>query len=230
MNAKSIAGMIDISAVRTHSTLSDIEENVAYAKEYKFINVHVLPCWISILAKMLAPVDGVYVGGPVGFPSGAHRTEAKLLEAGYLIADGIEEMDIMMNVGKFKNKEYAYVLDEVKRVIALAKNAGRPIKTKMLIEINCLSEEEMIKAAELSVESGADFVKTGTGWVPGSANIGRIRKIRQVVGDNIEIKASGGIRTRDEFMALYDIGVTRFGINTKSAIEIVKTFERGIIL
>ncbi len=225
MNARDVAKMIDISAVRTHSSMADIEENVAYAKEYGFINVHVLPCWIKTLTGLLAPIEGVYVGGPVGFPSGAHKTETKLLEAKLLIEDGIEEMDIMMNVGEFKNREYAYVLDEVKQVIALAKNAGRPIKTKMLIEINCLTDEEMAKAAELSLESGADFVKTGTGWVPGGANIERIRKIKGVVEDGIGIKAAGGIRTRDEFMQLLDIGVTRFGINTKSAIEITKTFE-----
>jgi deoxyribose-phosphate aldolase len=226
MNARDIAKMIDISAVRTHSTLADIEENVRYAAEYRFINVHVLPCWISTLAGMLAPIDGVYAGAPVGFPSGAHKTETKLLEAAGMIADGVEEMDIMMNVGKFRNKEYGYVLDEAKEVVSLAKGAGRPIKTKMLIEINCLDDGEMVKAAELAVQSGADFVKTGTGWVPGGANVERIRRIRDAVGGGIEIKAAGGIRTRDELMRLLDAGVTRFGINTKSAIEIIKTFEQ----
>ncbi len=226
MNAKEVAKLIDISAVRTHSSMADIEENVGYAQQYRFINVHVLPCFVGTLAKMLADVEGVYVGAPVGFPSGAHKTETKLLEARGMIADGVEEMDIMMNVGKFKNGEYGYVLDEVQQIIALAKNAGRPIKTKMLIEINCLTDAEMVKAAELAVQSGADFVKTGTGWVPGDANIERIRNIKDVVRDDIEIKAAGGIRTRDEFLKLLDIGVTRFGINTASAIDITKSFEQ----
>lgn len=225
MNAKDVAKMIDISAVRTSSTLKDIEENVQYAKEYRFINVHVLPCWIKTLAKMLESVDGVYVGAPVGFPAGAHKTETKLLEAKNMIADGVEEMDIMMNVGRFKNREYDMVLDEVRQIIDLAKTAGRPIKTKMLIEINCLTDEEMKKAAEISVLSGADFVKTGTGWVPGNANIERIKVIKEIVKEDIQIKAAGGIRTKEEFLELLDIGVTRFGINTKSAIDIVKTFE-----
>ncbi len=226
MNANEVAKLIDISAVRTHSSMADIEENVGYAKQYRFINVHVLPCFVSTLAKMLSGVDGVYVGAPVGFPSGAHKTETKLLEARGMIADGVEEMDIMMNVGKFRNGEYDYVLDEVKQIIGLAQNAGRPIKTKMLIEINCLTDEEMVKAAELAVLSGADFVKTGTGWVPGDANIERIRRIKEVVHNDIEIKAAGGIRTRDDFMKLLDIGVTRFGINTASAIKIAKSFEQ----
>ncbi len=225
MNARDVAQMIDISAVRTHHTMSDIEEIVGYAKEYRFINVHVLPGWIKTLAGMLAGVEGVYVGAPVGFPGGAHKTATKLVEAQQMIEDGVEEMDIVMNVGKFKNQEYAYVLNELKSIIGLAKNAGRPIKTKVLIELNCLTEAEADKACELVVASGADFLKTGTGWVPGGANIERIRQIKGIVGDKVEIKAAGGIRTREEFLELLDIGVTRFGINTQSAIEIVKTFE-----
>ena len=105
MNALDVAKMIDISAVRTHHTLSDIEEIVGYAKEYKFINVHGLPSWVSTLAPMIKDVEGVYVGAPVGFPGGSHRTETKILEAELLIKDGVQEMDIVMNVGRFKNKE-----------------------------------------------------------------------------------------------------------------------------
>ena len=226
MNAKEAAHLIDISAVRTHHTMSDIEEIVGYAKEYQFINVHVLPNWMKQLSEMLKDVDGVYAGGPVGFPSGAHKTQTKILEAVGLIQDGIEEMDIVMNVGRFKNKEYDYVLNELKQIIALARNAGRPILTKVLIELNCLTEEEADKACEIVVSSGADFLKTGTGWVPGDANIERIRRIKKnLAGTGMKVKAAGGIRTREEFDELLEMGVERFGINTQSAIEIVKSFE-----
>ena len=105
MNAKEAAHLIDISAVRTHHTMSDIEEIVGYAKEYRFINVHVLPNWMKQLAEMLKDVDGVYAGGPVGFPSGAHKTQTKILEAVGLIQDGIEEMDIQFD---FDTKETKY--------------------------------------------------------------------------------------------------------------------------
>ena len=226
MNAREAARPIDISAVRTHHTMSDIEEIVGYAKEYKFINVHVLPNWMKQLSEMLKDVEGVYAGGPVGFPSGAHKTETKVVEAKGLIEDGIEEMDIVMNVGRFKNKEYGYVLKELREIIGLAKNAGRPILTKVLIELNCLTEEEADKACEIVVSSGADFLKTGTGWVPGDANIERIRRIKKnLAGTGMKVKAAGGIRTREEFDELLEMGVERFGINTQSAIEIVKSFE-----
>jgi len=221
MNARDAAHLIDISAVRTHHTLSDIQEIVAYAKEYRFINVHVLPSWIKTLSEMIRDVEGVYVGSPVGFPSGAHKTETKLLEAQHMIEDGVEEMDIVMNVGRFKNREYDYVLDEIRQIVALK---TPNIKTKVLIELNCLTDDEVEKACEIVMASGADFLKTGTGWIPGNANIDRIAKIKRIVGNTVKIKAAGGIRTREEFDALLDIGVERFGINTQSAIEIVKSF------
>ena len=222
MTAFEVAQKIDISAVRTQHTLRDIEEIVAYAKQYKFINVHVLPSWIKVLAPMIADEPDVYVGAPCGFPSGAATTETKIIEAQQMILDGVEEMDIVMNVGRFKNREYDYVLDELKQIIALKKSY---MKTKVLIELNCLEDSELESACKIVIDSGADFLKTGTGWVPGNANVERIRKIKDIVGNQMKIKAAGGIRTRAEFDELLDIGVERFGINTKSAIEIIKTFE-----
>ena len=110
------------------------------------------------LSEMLKDVEGVYAGGPVGFPSGAHKTETKVVvEAKGLIEDGIEEMDIVMNVGRFKNKEYGYVLKELREIIGLCENAGRPILTKVLIELNCLTEEEADKACEIVVSSRRIF-------------------------------------------------------------------------
>lgn len=224
MTPREAAALIDVSAVRTQHSLKDIEEVVAYAKQYKFINVHVLPCWVATLADMIKDVDGVYVGAPVGFPGGAHKTETKILEAKELLKDGVQEMDIVMNIGKLKNREYEYVLNELKSIIALAKEKAL---VKIIIEINVLTDEEMFKACDIAIESGADFVKTGTGWIPNleGANIERIRKLKEYCGDRIKIKAAGGIRTKEEFLELANMGVERMGINTKSAIEIVSAMN-----
>jgi len=221
MTSEQAARMIDISAVRTASSLDDIREIVRYAEKYRFINVHTLPSWTKTLSAMLKDISGVYPGAPVGFPSGGHRTEVKLLEAKLLIADGVREMDVVMNVGKFISKEYDYVLDELKEIIGIAPDG---VLTKAIIEINALDDGEMEKACELAIESGADYVKTGTGWIPGDANIGRIRKIKRICGPRIKVKAAGGIRTPQEFMELYDMGVERMGINLKSAVEIVEYY------
>jgi deoxyribose-phosphate aldolase len=214
------AKIIDISAVRTQHCKKDIEELVQLAKKYRFINVHVLPCWVSTLAPMLKEVEGVYVGSPVGFPSGAHTTGTKLCEARQLIKDGVEEMDIVMNVGKFKSGDYGYVGNELKKLVNEAK--GKAL-TKVIIETNVLTDEEMLKACELVKESGANFVKTGTGWIPGNVNMDRMKKLKACCGHDIKLKAAGGIHSLADFMALYEMGVDRMGINTKSAMEIVET-------
>lgn len=221
MTAGQAAAMIDISAVRTPHSVHEIEEAVAYAKKYRFINVHVLPCWVTTLAELLRGVEGVYVGAPVGFPSGAHKTEAKLLEAHQLLVDGVQEMDIVMNVGKFKNGEYDYVLNELREIVGMV---DRRVLTKVIIEINALDDTEMLKACDLVMRTGADFVKTGTGWIPGTSNLERIRLIKEHCGGAIKVKAAGGIRTREDFLALRGMGVERMGINLKSAVEIVESF------
>jgi deoxyribose-phosphate aldolase len=220
ITALEAARIIDISAVRTHHGRKDIEELVEYAKKYRFINVHVLPCWVSTLAPLLAPVEGVFVGSPVGFPGGAHTTETKICEARQLIKDGVQEMDIVMNVGKFKSGERGYVLDELSSIVALVDGKA---KTKVIIEINALSDDEMIDACELVKKSGADYVKSGTGWIPGGANVERIKKMKEYCGHDLKIKAAGSISSLDDFMSLYEIGVDRMGINTMSAVEIIET-------
>ena len=215
------ARLIDISAVRTHHCLKDIEEVVKIAQKYRFINVHALPCWVKQLSVLLANDPDIYVGAPVGFPGGAHRTETKLLEAKYLVEDGAQEIDIVMNVGKFKAGEYGYVRDELRQIID---SMPSHIRKKVIIELNCLTDEELQPACELVMDTGADFLKTGTGWVPGDANIDRIARIKKLTHGKIKVKAAGGIRTREEFDRLVDLGVERFGINTKSALEIVESF------
>ncbi len=225
MTRREAAAMIDISAVRTNHSYDDILEVVKIGKEGHFINVHVLPSWVKDLSAMIADADDVFVGAPVGFPSGGHCTETKLVEAKKLIEDGVEEMDIVMNVGRFKNGEYDYVKSELDQIIKLAHEAGRKVLTKVIIEINTLSDEEMIKACDIVMETKADFVKTGTGWVPGDANVERIRKMKAHCKDRIKIKAAGGVRTKEDFMQLVEMGVERMGINTQSAVEIVNGFD-----
>ncbi|MGB4609645.1 MAG: deoxyribose-phosphate aldolase [Saccharofermentanales bacterium] len=222
MKAQDAARLIDISCVRTHNTYQEIFEMAQLGKKYGFINVHVLPAWVSTLVDLMKDVDNVYVGAPVGFPGGGHKSNIKLLEAKSLIDDGVQEMDIVMNVGKFKSKEYDYVFNELKDIIEFAQ--GKVRRTKVIIEINALNDEEMLKACQLVIDSGADYIKTGTGWIPGDANIERVKLIKQYCKDQIKVKVAGGIRTREDFINLIDLGVERMGINTKSAIEIVESF------
>ncbi len=223
MTAKEAARLIDISAVRTHHCLADITEMVDIARRYRFINVHTLPCWTKTVSEMLVNDPDIRVGAPVGFPGGGHKTQVKMLEAEQLIADGVEEMDIVMNVGKFKNREFDYVSNELKQIIALA---PQHILIKVIIELNCLSDSEIADACGIVVDSGAHFLKTGTGWVPGDANIPRIARIKELTHGKVQVKAAGGVRTREEFDALTALGVERFGINIASALSIVESFNQ----
>ncbi len=124
---------------------------------------------------------------------------------------------MVINVGKLKAGEYNYVLDEIKEIVDISGS----IPLKAIIEINCLTDDEVKKACELVIKGGLILLKL----VPGDANIERIRMIKQFVGDSIKIKAAGGIRTKEEFLELYEIGVARYGINTKSDKEVVKSFK-----
>ena len=144
------------------------------------------------------------------------------MEAKRLLEDGAQEIDVVMNVGKLKSGEYDYVENELKEVLSVIPSN---ILTKVIIEINCLTDEEMLKACELVIASGADFVKTGTGWVPAPLDLERIRKIKDFTRGKIKLKVAGGIRTKEDFLAMVDMGVERFGIGTKSALEIVQSFE-----
>lgn len=223
MTAKDAARLIDISAVRTHHSLQDINEMVGTARRYRFINVHTLPCWTKTVSEMLKNDPDIRVGAPVGFPGGGHKTQIKMLEAEQLIADGVEEMDIVMNVGRFKNREFGYVSDELKQIISLA---PKSVLVKVIIELNCLEDNELEDVCGIVADSGADFLKTGTGWVPGDANISRIARIKDLTRGKVQVKAAGGVRTREEFDALLALGVERFGINIASALSIVESFNQ----
>jgi len=214
MTSIQAARLIDISAVRTHHSLSDIKEMVDIARRYRFVNVHTLPCWTKTVSEMLKDDPDIRVGAPVGFPGGGHKTKVKMLEAEQLIEDGVQEMDIVMNVGRFKNREFSYVTGELKQIIALAPES---VLVKVIIELNCLDDSEIADACNIVIDSGADFLKTGTGWVPGDANIPRIARIKELTRGKVKVKAAGGVRTREEFDKLLSLGVERFGINLMSA-------------
>ena len=217
LKSEEIARLIDVSTVRTSHGEADIRQLVTYAKEYRFISVHALPCWVSLLSDLLASDADIYVGAPVGFPSGAHKTMTKLTEAEQLLADGVQEMDLMMNVGMLRSGRLNYVEDEIKAVVQIAGD----VEVKVILEVHCLSDDEIKKACELCIKSGAAFVKTSTGWLPTGATLETVSLISNFVGNAIKIKASGGIRDLSTLAKMYALGVARFGINVQASIDII---------
>jgi deoxyribose-phosphate aldolase len=217
LKSEEIARLIDVSTVRTSHGEADIRQLVTYAKEYRFISVHALPCWVSLLSDLLASDADIYVGAPVGFPSGAHKTRTKLTEAEQLLADGVEEMDLMMNVGMLRSGRLDYVEDEIKAVVQIAGD----VEVKVILEVHCLSDDEIKRACELCIKAGAAFVKTSTGWMPTGATLETVSLISNFVGSAIKIKAAGGIRDLDTLAKMVALGVARFGINVQASMDLI---------
>ncbi len=217
LGAADLAQMIDISAVQAFHTEDDVRALADLAVAQGFIAAHALPNFVPLLRSLIPAGGRTLVGGPIGFPAGGHMTAIKAAEARALREAGADELDLMMNVGRLKSGGLSYVRDEVAAVI----EAAAPVPIKVIIELHHLTDSEMETAAEIVAASGAAFVKTGTGWTPAAATLPRIRRIASVVAGRAGIKVSGGIRDLDTVAAMVAIGVTRFGINTASATDLV---------
>jgi deoxyribose-phosphate aldolase len=215
--------MIDLSCVRTTSNKADIEEMVAAAKKYGFGQVSVLQCFIPYARQLLKETPNIHVVGNVSFPSGSDSTSIKVAQAKEMKAAGCDEIDVVMNIGKLRSGELAEVESDVRAVIKTV----HPIPVKVIIEVICLTQEETKQACEISVRSGATFVKTGTGWATHGTTIEDVRLVKSFVGDRAKIKASGGIRDLDTLIEMYKAGARRFGVNLKSGIEIVEQCLRA---
>ena len=152
-----LARLIDISAVQAFHGREDIDKLIDYAIEYNFISVHTLPSWTSYLSERIADYPDILAGAPVGFPSGGAKTEIKLKEAEYLMADGVQEIDMVLNIGKLISKEFDYVRNEVKQVRTISGD----VPLKVILEVNYLDDDLIKRTCDICVEENADFVKTG---------------------------------------------------------------------
>jgi deoxyribose-phosphate aldolase len=219
LSAREVAQLIDISAVQAPHGEAEIRECVRNAKEFHFIAVHALPCWVTFLKELLADTPDILVGAPVGFPSGAHRTEIKVAEAKLLIQDGVQEMDMMLNVGKLRSGDDLFCEEDIRAVV----HAAGVVPVKVILEVHYLNREQLKRACEVCIRAGAAFVKTATGWAPSGATLDVVQFITGFVGTAIKVKAAGSIRTLDTLVKMYRMGVSRFGINLTSSMEIVRS-------
>jgi deoxyribose-phosphate aldolase len=218
LTSSDIAKMIDISCVRTTSSKADIDEMVDIARRYGFGQVSVMQCFIPYTKELLKNAPGVRLIGNVSFPSGSDSTSLKVVQAKEMLADGCDEIDMVMNIGKLRSGE----LEEVERDVLVVVETVLPTPIKVIIEVMSLTPEETKQACEICLRTGATFVKTGTGWADRGTTLEDVNLVKSFVGDQIKIKASGGIRGLDMFVKMYKAGARRFGINMKSAIKILE--------
>lgn len=215
-----IAKMIDHTALKADTTKAQIEKLCEEAKEYGFFSVCVNPTWVEASAYLLKGSD-VKVCTVIGFPLGATTTETKVFETKDAIQKGAHEIDMVMNIGKLKAGDDDAVEQDIRSVV---ESANGKALVKVIIETCLLTEEEKVRACKLSVKAGADYVKTSTGFSTGGATAEDIKLMRETVGPDIGVKASGGVRDRETVDRMVEAGATRIGAS--AGISIVKG-EKG---
>ncbi|MCM3161836.1 deoxyribose-phosphate aldolase [Metabacillus litoralis] len=211
-----IAKMIDHTALKADTTKETVEKLCHEAIEFQFASVCVNPTWVEIAAQLLKDSE-VKVCTVIGFPLGANTPETKGFETKDAISKGATEVDMVINIGALKDKNDELVQRDIEAVVEAAK--GKAL-TKVIIETSLLTEEEKVRACELAVKAGADFVKTSTGFSTGGATVEDIALMRKTVGPDIGVKASGGVRDTEGAEALIAAGATRIGAS--SGVAIVK--------
>ena len=210
----SLSSLIDHTNLRPDALHSDIEILCKEAIQYKFASVCINPVYVSY-AKSILKDENPKVCSVVGFPLGADSEEMKYAEARFLIFKGADEIDMVMNNSLLKERKIDLVKNEIKKVVEAAD--GNCVK--VIIETSLLNQDEKALACNIVMESGAAFVKTSTGFSSSGATLEDVRLIKKVVGDRVGIKASGGIKTKNEALKLIEAGATRIG--TSRGVEII---------
>lgn len=201
-----VAKYIDHTILKPNATQEEVIKICAEAKEYGFASVCVNQYYTTLVKEQLNESD-VKVCTVVGFPLGAVSNEVKAFETMKAIEEGADEIDMVINIGALKDKNYEYVLADIEAVVKAAKGAI----VKVILETCLLTDDEKVKACELSVKAGADFVKTSTGFSTGGATVNDIRLMRETVGSEVGVKASGAVRDYETAMAVIEAGANRIG-------------------
>ena len=196
-------------------TNADLKANADMCLKYNVFSMCVKPCDVKAAADLLKNSE-VKVSCVLSFPHGADSTPVKAFQAKQAIEDGVDEIDMVMNIGKFLSEDYEYVVKDIKAVVDVAHKNN--VLVKVIQESGHLTLEQIAKACELSYEAGADFVKTSTGFGPGGAKPEYIEVMVKTVGDKMQVKPSGGIRSWEDAVAFLDQGADRLGVGSTEAI------------
>ena len=214
MDKKQLAKMIDHTLLKANAQEEGIRKICAEAKEYDFASVCVNPANVKLCAELLKGTD-VKVCTVIGFPLGANTSAVKAFETEDAIKNGADEVDMVINIAKLKDKAYDYVREDIKAVVDASK--GKALN-KVIIETCLLTDEEKVMACKLAKEAGADFVKTSTGFSTGGSTPADIKLMRETVGAEMGVKASGGVRCLEDATAVINAGASRIGASASIAI------------
>ncbi|AEN89297.1 MULTISPECIES: deoxyribose-phosphate aldolase [Priestia] len=215
--SQNITGIIDHTLLKADATEEQVTVLAQEAKEYSFASVCVNPTWVKKAAELLKDAPEVKVCTVIGFPLGATTSAVKAFETTNAIENGADEVDMVINIGALKDKNYDLVQSDIQAVVDAAK--GKAL-VKVIIETALLTDEEKAKVSELAVKAGADFVKTSTGFSTGGATVEDVALMRKTVGPDVGVKASGGVRGLEDAKAMIEAGATRIGAS--SGVSIAK--------
>ena len=215
-----VAGMVDHTNLHADATTKDFQKLCDEAKKYGFKSVAINTYPVSICRRMLEG-SGVLTGAAVGFPLGQMTIETKIAEAENAVRDGAQEFDYVLNVGKLKEHDYAYIEEEMRQMTAVARRAS--IVCKVIFETCYLTEEEIIEVSKIASRIQPDFVKTSTGFGTAGAKAEHVRLMKKYAGDQVQVKAAGGIRTWEAAREMIEAGATRLG--TSSGVKIVEEMK-----
>ncbi len=209
-NIKNIEKYIDHTLLKADATKQMIENLCEEAVQYGFYSVCVNSCYVNLCKNLVANSD-VKICSVIGFPLGAVDSASKVFEAKQAVENGADEIDMVINVGALKSKDYEYVLNDIKQVVKVIYDADKNAVLKVIIETCLLTDEEKIKACELSLDAKAHFVKTSTGFSIGGATVSDIKLMKNAVKGKLKVKASGGIRTLNDAIQMINAGADRIG-------------------
>lgn len=210
--------LIDHTVLKAFATENDIEKLCQEAKEYDFASVCVNPCNVKLASKLLEGTD-VLVCTVIGFPLGANTIEVKALETADAVKNGAEEIDMVINIGKAKEHKFDYIEEEIKEVVKAAN--GKLVK--VILETCYLTAEEIKNCCIVATNAKADFVKTSTGFGTGGAKVEDVSLMKANISTNMQVKASGGVRSLDDLEKMVAAGATRIGAS--SGAQIIKEFN-----
>jgi deoxyribose-phosphate aldolase len=214
MRNKELAKYIDHTLLKPDTKQENIEKLIGEAKEHEFASVCVNPYWVPLCYDKLKDTN-VKVCTVIGFPLGATSTNTKVFETRQAIKDGAAEVDMVINIGELKTGNDIQVKEDIEAVVQAA---GKEVLTKIIIETSLLTDDEKIRACKLAKEAGADYVKTSTGFSGGGATRSDIELMRRTVGEDMGIKASGGVRDSNTVNNMIEAGATRIGASAGVAI------------
>ena len=221
MEKKDLAQMVDHTQLRAYAVKEDFEKLCKEAADYGFKMVAINSYPVELCSKLLKGT-GVHVGAAIGFPLGQTTIENKVHETKQAIEDGADEIDYVINIGKLKEKDYDYIEREMTEIVKACREKN--ILSKVIFENCYLTDDEKIKVSEIAAKVKPDFIKTSTGFGTGGATLEDVKLMKSIVKDEVKVKAAGGIRDLDTFLAMVEAGAERIG--TSAGIEIMNEYDK----